>query len=295
MTVTAAARRTTRRSRIEPEPLPAPGHAPSATVAVDPESAYDRDYPLGRGTELTQAQEPMLIGLSTRDRDAINCPVCGRRIGPSVTRCPGCTTRLLLGVHLKRASVFVGIGIAAGLLIGGTLTAMVATGLRPAPPVVVAGGIVTPTASPVATTAPTVSPSAVAVTTANANALHQSADLTARLTSRAAALRALIRARSLDTPAVARVLRATATDAANGATIAPRLANWPAAAELSTELTAFYAEAAAIAREGLRASLAYPEAYRDSGRRMLTLFDRLAAIDALTQTVATDTGVALRP
>jgi len=60
-------------------------------------------------------------------------------------------------------------------------------------------------------------------------------------------------------------------------------------------LTTFYAEAASIARDALRASLAYPEAYQDSGQKLLTLFDRLAAIDALTQSVATDTGITLRP
>src|SRR3989442_10231220 len=62
-------------------------------------------HPASAGTELE---------IGSADAGIFSCPQCARPLGSENTRCPGCGTRLILGVPSQRAAVFATLGGAAG-------------------------------------------------------------------------------------------------------------------------------------------------------------------------------------
>src|SRR5690242_8687534 len=47
-----------------------------------------------------------------------DCPSCSRPPAMGARRCPGCRTRLVLGVPVSKVSVFASTGLAIGLVVG---------------------------------------------------------------------------------------------------------------------------------------------------------------------------------
>ena len=234
--------------------------------------------------------EPLPIGLP--NLDVTGCPVCGRPIAVGAASCPGCGTRLLLGVPLRRAGAFVTIGAAVGMLLGGAAVAVVH---RPA----VVASVEPPTAPVVpaaaASTAPEqTAPSAASVAPVPGDAraaLGQVLAVNSRLRSRAADLRAEIAAPRLDSFAVATTVRSLAADAVVATGVVPLLGAWPPAADVATRLRAYYAQVGATAGATLSSSLTDARAYRAGAASMLRLLAKLPPLDDQARSIAADAGL----
>ena len=255
---------------------------------------------LGNRSGVADSADGLAIG--EVDREIFSCPSCARPLAVGVSRCPGCRTRLVLEVRLKRASLFVGAGLSLGLLVGGGSVAGVATlanrsvaaeptTAAPAQPsapgasAVPGGGPVT-TARPSATPEPTAPPMAL-------SALRQTAILNGRLVAAGEELRALRGDKQDDPGRIAHVLRGLASDAVLGLTVVTRLDGWTEAEPVAEDLLDLYSRVRVAAREGLSASLINAPAYRGAAAEMLTVLDGLAAVDASSRQVAADAGVEL--
>lgn len=239
------------------------------------------------------APEPLAIGET--DKEIFNCPVCARPLALGAGLCPGCGTRLLVGVPVRRASIFIAIGLIVGMMLGGSAMAVIAsigstetvTPLGPA----VTGPSAVPGASAPAP-APAIDPS---VPSAAISALRQTALLNDRIAADAKRLEAALKAGSRGTPDVARALRALAADAALGAPMAENVAAWAAGADLSADLASFYRKIGATAKDGLSYSLANDRAYARAARDMLRVIDRMAALDATSRSLAANAAFELPP
>ncbi len=252
----------------------------------------------GRGRATEVEDTPTTIGAA--DEQVFNCPQCARPLVVGAARCAGCGTRLVLGIQLRRAGLFIALGVAIGSLVGGGAVAVsisgalaAAFGQAPVVPVATAAPPPLATAAPVAT--PAIDPGPAAVSATAVSALRQTATLNARLAFAAQQLRAEIAAKALDTAAVATTLRAIASDAASGEGIAPRVGTWEAATALSADLGGFYRDARASARAGLAASLANEPAYRAAAAEMVGILDAIGALDAASRVLAAEAGTTLPP
>jgi hypothetical protein len=231
----------------------------------------------------------MVIG--EEDPNIFACPVCMRPLATGVRRCPGCRTRLVMGVPMRRASAFIATGLLVGVVVAGGILAGVAAiggGGRPGPSQPAVGVLpsasTSPTAAPTASAAPTpvlpdVPPTARA-------ALGQVGTLHVRLLEGAVDLQAHLAAPVLDTSAVARTLRSMNSNAAFGLDIAKRLATWDMATPLATDLTVLYEDVRATAREGLAASVRNSAAYEAAATGMLALVADLESLDADARALA---------
>lgn len=234
--------------------------------------------------------EPLAIGMP--DVEVTSCPVCARPIAVGTGKCPGCGTRLLLGVPAKRAGTFIILGLAIGLVVGGG-SAVIAVGRSPSG---AAAGVPPPAASsdprqpspPVATPRPSSDAPAQA-----AAALGQALVINDRLAARATELRAELGAKSFDTFAVATTLRTLTADAVVGSGMTARIASWPAAAGLSGRLATYYRLVGTSAGEALAASLGDDAAYRSGATAMLRVLADLPPLDAAAEALATEAGVEL--
>ena len=242
--------------------------------------------------------EPLPIG--DDDSDIFNCPSCARPLAVGARRCPGCRTRLLLGVQVKRAAVFVAGGIAAGLAFASAFVVLsVNVGLASvelregAPAQPAASAIAEP--APAASVAPVVSaaPVAPAIPPASVSALARTAEMNARIAAGIPILQAALAEPSVDTAVVAEVFRAMTADAAYAAGAAERLGGWDDAAYVSTGLSALYGDVRATAREGLAKSLGSEPAYRTSAEKMLAVLAGLAPLDAASRDLAEVAGIDL--
>jgi len=237
-----------------------------------------------------RADEDPILGIGELDARILNCPVCSRPIVSDARRCPGCRTRLLMGVSARKVGAFVAAGAVVGALVGGGIVGAATTALRPAGAVSPASAAASPgalspaslapgVADPVAPAAPVVpAPAAPAAAIA---ALRQTVAINERLVSADAALRATLSAEPFESSAVASALRALAVDAAIGSDAAARLRPWEDAAEARAALAAVYDQVRSIARRGLAAGLANQGAYRSAATDML---DALAAVGAVDKT-----------
>ncbi|MDH4143307.1 MAG: hypothetical protein OEV61_11905 [Chloroflexota bacterium] len=229
------------------------------------------------------------------DANIFNCPACARPLGVGTRRCPGCATRLIGGVRATRAIGFIGVGLLAGLIVGGGTIAGVwalsrgetAAVIVAAPETVAApGAAVSPL--PVATIQP---PAAGSTASAAArSALRQSSLLNQRLADDAAKLGSALAVAQPSTAEIAKALRALAATAAFGDRIAPDVAGWPAATDVSADLVELYAAVGRTARAGLAASLTNTGAYVDAGRAMLAITGDMAALDAAAASLAASAG-----
>ena len=242
--------------------------------------------------------EPLPIG--DDDSDIFNCPSCARPLAVGARRCPGCRTRLLLGVQVKRAAVFVAGGIAAGLAFASAFVVLsVNVGLASvelregAPAQPAASAIVEP--APAASVAPVVSaaPVAPAIPPASVSALARTAEMNGRIAARIPILQAALAEPSVDTAVVAEIFRSMTADAAYAAGAAERLGRWDDAAYVSTGLSALYGDVRATAREGLAKSLGSESAYRASADKMLAVLAGLAPLDAASRDLAEVAGIDL--
>jgi hypothetical protein len=123
------------------------------------------------------------------------------------------------------------------------------------------------------------------------SALGQAVALHGRLATSARLLQPLLGASRLNAAAVERVLRSLAADAAYGANLPTRIAEWDRAAAVSVELGTLYAGIRQTARDGLRYSVANRSAYRAAAESMLRLLSTLPALDAGTRDLAEAAGV----
>jgi hypothetical protein len=237
----------------------------------------------GRGAESKRApaREPEPLAIGESGRDIFNCPSCARPLGVGSNHCPGCGTWLVLGVQGRRAGLFVTLGLIVGMLIGGTISTSylaLTRSLAPATSGDSTGAV--PSAAP--TFIPVADP---VVTPAGLSALRQTAILNERLVGTAVRLHAALMAPSFDANEIARAIRAINGDASVGAELAARAAAWAPATSVSTELAAAYQGLATIAREGLRAPLRDPAAYRTTAERMIASLAALGEVDALARAI----------
>jgi hypothetical protein len=219
--------------------------------------------------------EPIAIAQS--DANIYNCPVCARPLATTagIRRCPGCNTRLVLATPISRVAVFVSAGLVAGLLFAFGFSA-------------VAGAVGAPrTGGPGASAAPGGGngggggrPSAApSIAPASRAALGQVAALDARLAGVAAPLRLALKAKDLDSAAVADLLRSLAADAAYGDDLASRVGTWDQAYALSLDLSNQFGSIRSTAREGLAASITNDPAYRATAQKMLAVLAGIAPLD----------------
>lgn len=250
--------------------------------------------PLERSRET--GQEPAAVGVP--DANIFPCPRCSRPLAVGVSRCAGCGTRLVAGVRLLKVSGFVGLGLVAGLAVGGGLVAVaMLPGTIPAQPaevpVVQPPVAVVPSAAPVVTAAPP--PLAPGVPASALSALRQSTVVNQRLLADADLLATALAAAKPSSAEIAPLLRGLASNAAYGDRLAPAVGTWDEGDAVSQALAAFYASIARIADEGLSASLANERAYVDAGRQMLALMVGLTDLDAASRGLAASADVELPP
>jgi hypothetical protein len=255
---------------------------PATSVPVEPELA-------------ALPPEPLPIGLP--DVNVTSCPICARPITVGTSRCPGCRTRLLLGVPARRAGTFLAIGLALGLGLGAVATATtiglagrVASVIRPsATPGVPAVGSTSPSPS----LAPTgsASPQASRVPGQAAAALGQAVVVTRRLAARTAELRAELAAKPIDTFAIATSLRGLAADSVVGSGAVRAIAIWPDAAATARRLGDYYALVASTATATLAASLTDEPAYRDGASAMIDVLAGLGPLAAEADSLAAGAGI----
>lgn len=242
--------------------------------------------------------EPLPIGLP--DLNVMSCPVCARPIAVGTGRCPGCGTRLLMGVPVRRAGAFVILGLVVGLIVGGGSAAIVvgrgsgSGGARPGAgpvPSVPAASSVSPAPSIPRTQAPSAAPPSSAVPAHAAAALGQVLSVNDRLASRGAGLRADLAAKPFDTFAVATTLRALSADAVVGDGVTGLIAAWPSGADLSARLSAYYRRVGTTAATTLGSSLGDTAAYRAGALQMIRVLGDLAPLDANAESLASEAGV----
>ncbi|HEX5825607.1 MAG TPA: hypothetical protein VFY18_14205 [Candidatus Limnocylindrales bacterium] len=270
MTVNAA-RRTRRRTSV---PKPEPIVAPTESLAIG---------------EINQT--------------VFDCPKCARPLAIGVSRCPGCGTRLVLGIPLAKVSIFVSGGVAIGIAVGAVFSFGLgigravaatppATTSLPSQPTVPAGG--GPTATPTPTTVPGTG-GTTDMPPITRSALTQALGVNGRLGAGADALRASLAARDFDASAVAQTLRSMSADSVFGQQLASRLTSWPSSTSLGGNLDALYDSVHQSATEWLVASVRDEKSYRSAATAMLDVLSGLAAIDAEARALADGIGIAPSP
>lgn len=259
-------------------------------VAMTINAALRRFSRPARSPKAARPQEPLAIG--EVDAHGFNCPSCARPLATGAPVCPGCGTRLIVGVKARLAMGFVAVGLAAGVLLGAGTMYMV----RPAGGAGSAAGPGGPGSSAAGAAGAGESPAPllpadIGIPSAPVSALRQATILDQRLTAQADELRALLKRNSKGID-VARILRSLNTDATFGVDLAPAIAPWPAAAELSYDLGSFYRAVRDSARSSLRTSVSDTAAYRAAGKRMANLLAKLPALDATAEAIVTAAGLA---
>lgn len=256
-----------------------------------------------RGKVRRDDTDPPTIG--DRDVNVFSCPSCARPLVVGARRCPGCRTRLVMGIQLGRAGLFLALGVAMGSLLGGGSVALTVQDRLAAAIAAPAGVVPVPTlgaAAPLVTDPIASAPTTVdgpippgAVPPAAVWSLTQTAEINARIAAATPVLTKAAIANTVDTAAVAAALRAIVSDTASGADLSARLGAWTAASGLSADLGQFYADARATARSGLTASLSNDAAYRRAAQEMLAILESLGTLDARSRTLAEAAGVTLVP
>ena len=224
-----------------------------------------------------------------------NCPKCARPLSEGTPRCPGCGTRLIMGVVFRRASVLMGFGFIVGAFLGGVVMSVVITTLigSPTQPVVTTpGGPTTPQASQAAgASAPAAAPE-TPVPAVALSSLRQMSLLDARIVDDASSLSAALKAKKSAVD-LALVLRSVASDATIGADLVTQVRTWDEAGQFAADRQAFYNQVLAIAQDGLRDSLSDKSAYRLTSRKMLKVLHGLTALDAASRDLAAIAKVSL--
>jgi len=229
------------------------------------------------------------------DAHVFNCPKCARPLTEGTPRCPGCGTRLIMGVVLRRAGTLMGFGFVVGMFIGGVATSFVISNLlAPAAPAVAvdpadtttaqASGV--PGAPSGAANPPVVAPSGAL------SSLRQASLLDARFVADTKALSSAYKANATGVD-IALVLRSLASDAAIGSDLLPGLRAWDDARKLAAARAGFYAAVAGISHDALRASMTDKKAYRAAAKSMLATLRKLPSLDDQSRSLAATAGATL--
>jgi hypothetical protein len=216
------------------------------------------------------------------DAAVFGCPACGRTIARGSTRCGGCGQRLVLDVPLRKASMLLGAGLLAGLVVGGVLVSL--TTPRQASPAA---------ATVVASQPPGPTPIPAAVASRSLAALRGTTTLNGRLAAQAEPLARALAAKKLAVPDVVAVLRGMSADTRAAAAMVPSLGTWPEAADHQAALTAFYDSLTSELDAGLAASVKSGNAYRKAAQRVMVLLARIPGLDAASRTLAAGMGADL--
>jgi hypothetical protein len=227
------------------------------------------------------------------DSHVFSCPGCNRPLPNGTFRCPGCGIMLVLGVKVRRAAGILGIGVIVGVLAAGII-GLTLTGWTPASGgVAVVPGATGPTGAQasgaVASAAAPTLPANVPQTAVGA--LGGTAVINKRILADAAILTKTLKGG--DPVAIARNLRTLAADAAQGIDMTGRMAGWTDATAVRKQLDALYGLMADTAHDGLQASLTNKNAYRATGKKMLTAVKAVAGADAASRVLAGTVSVQL--
>jgi hypothetical protein len=246
------------------------------------------------------------IAIGEINQTLFDCPTCDRPLPLRARRCPGCGTRLVLGVPLAKASLLATTGLAIGIAVGGVIGFGVGIGRNvqaASAPVVAALPSTAPAAGPAASHATTasVAPPSVAPSFSadpvgqmppiSRSALLQAVAVNSRLRSGEASLRTALAARSFDPSAVAEILRSMSADTVFGQQLAGRLAAWPGASALAEDLDTLYGSVHDTATEALVSSVRDAAAYRTAATAMLKALAPLPALDADAAALAGQIGL----
>ena len=283
-------------------------------MTVDAARRPRRRTPAAKADPEPMLVPPASIAIGEIDQTIFECPSCSRPLALGARRCPGCGTHLVRGVTLSKASGFVAVGLAVGLLTGfggavvlGLSHAPVAPAVRAnasAGPVTGANrganGSAGPTATAQTATSTTPTPTApTRIPPVTGSALTQVVGTNGRLAADRAALKAALGAASFDPSEVAQILRTISAESVFGKQVAGRLAGWSGSSAVGEELATFYGSVHDAAAEGLVASVRNAAAYRSAANAMVRLLDDLPAIDGAVRAVAASAGldlpVATRP
>jgi hypothetical protein len=242
------------------------------------------------------------IAIGEIDQTVFDCPTCARPLAMGTRRCPGCGTRLIIGVPMSKASVIATGGLVLGLLLGWATG--VVFGLVSRPAVVTSTPVVVPSVAPVgggtlATPAPIPSaPVGVGGWTGGMPAIARSA-LTQAVTvndhfaEASSSLSAALAAPSFDPSDVAQILRAISAESVYGEQLAAKVSTWTDSAALGQRLNGLYGAIHDTAGEGLLASVRNEASYRQSAKTMITLLAGLRSIDGELRALAEANGVTL--
>jgi hypothetical protein len=237
--------------------------------------------------------EPETLAIGEIDREIFGCPVCQRPLAVGTSRCPGCRTRLVMGVPMRRVSVFVALGTTGTIAV--VLTAV--TLLSVVQAVSARGGAsqASPTPGPSNPTrpAPGGGPTAHRVSSVVRSALDQAAAINLRLVAATPQLKGALSRSNLDSPAVAVILRDLAADATRGADLIARFGSWTEADAVTADLDALYRDVRATARTGLAAALTNDRAYRTAAQRMLSVLHRAGPVTQGIRALAVSSGIQL--
>jgi len=242
------------------------------------------------------------LAIGEINQTVFECPKCARPLAIGVRRCPGCRTRLVMGVPLAKVSAFTSLGLILGIALGVTvsfgLNIVRAAAVTPAVGAIAShpvtpggGGGTVPTASPTtALPAPTSD-----IPPMSRSALAQAIGVNGRLGAGAAALRAALGARDFDASTVAETLRSLSADSVFGQQLAGRLVTWPGSAGLAAKLDTLYDSIHQTATESLVASVRDEAAYRAAANKMLDVLKGLIAVDAEADALAGRIGLVIAP
>ena len=227
----------------------------------------------------------------------VSCPTCGRPVAAGLVRCSGCGTRILLGVAASRGLLFLTTGVVIGLLIGGLSVGSIMSASRaPAPSAagIAHGASPGPSVGP-GSSAAVPSPSSVRLTMdpLAASALRQVASTDEQLASFLGSLKHELRARPIDTGAIAATLRAMSAAATYGSSVIGYLSAWPDAAALQGQLGRLYTQIRAVAANGLAAQMSSVRAYQAAGNQMVAVLAALPALHTAELALGQSGGVVL--
>jgi hypothetical protein len=255
------------------------------------------------------APEPIIaatesLAIGEIDQTVFDCPNCSRPLAVGARRCPGCRTRLVVGVPLSKASLFASGGLAIGIAFGGVGGAVL--GLTRATPTdstapigaatTVPGGGSGPgsSARPLSSGLPTSGGGSTgSMPSISSSALVQAATVNDRLRTASGFLSAALATSPFDSSSVAQTLRSISADTVYGQQLADKVAAWSGSAAVGADLDALYDSIHDTAVEALAVSVTNPSAYRASAKSMVRQLAGLRAIDARIAEVATANGVAL--
>lgn len=243
------------------------------------------------------------------DQTVFDCPNCSRPLALGTRRCPGCRTRLMLGVPMSKATIFATAGLAVGVVLGSVGGFVAASRVGPA----TVSAPAVPSVAPIAGassgtgTIPSVAPIASAVPTSAGgtggtdpgmppivrSALVQAVTVDEQLAGSSQALRTALATSPFDASEVAQILRSISADAVYAAELADHVSTWPDAATVGADLSAAYGSIHDSATETLVASVRNTTAYRDGARSMVRLLAAVGAIDARARELASAAGAAL--